>query len=104
MSDILSRLPSLEKRSILGGKNGTTLYQRSIEHRVIYDRVLKAFQCTKCSLHYFSSIHAGLMVKTLLRNFINKEKCPSELYMNTTDSVSSITNCSYIISVQYMQV
>ena len=34
------------------------------------------------------------MVKTLLQNFINQEKCPSELYKNTTDSVSAIANCS----------
>ena len=47
MSDILPRLPSLEKRSILGGKMGTALYQLSIEHRVICDRILKAFQCNE---------------------------------------------------------
>ena len=26
---------------------GTTLYQRSIEHRVICDRILKVFQCNE---------------------------------------------------------
>ena len=34
------------------------------------------------------------MVKTLLRNFINQEKCPSELYKNTTDSVSAIASAT----------
>ena len=36
----------MEKRSILGWKTGTMLYQRSIEHRIICHRVLKAFHCT----------------------------------------------------------
>lgn len=40
------------------------------------------------------SIHAGLMVKALLRNYVNQEKCPAELYKNTTDSVSAIANAT----------
>ena len=40
----------------------------------------------------FSSIHACLLVKALLRNYVNQEKCPAELYKNTTDSVGAIAN------------
>ena len=54
-SDVLSRLTSarsfLEKKVNFRKKNtGTTLYQRSIEHGVICDCVLKAFQCIKKKL------------------------------------------------------
>ncbi|KAH3746684.1 dymeclin-like [Dreissena polymorpha] len=38
------------------------------------------------------SIHACLLVKALLRNYVNQEKCPHELYKNTTDSVGAIAN------------
>ncbi|XP_052785704.1 dymeclin-like isoform X2 [Mya arenaria] len=38
------------------------------------------------------SIHACLLVKALIRNYVNQEKCPAELYKNTTDSVGAIAN------------
>ncbi|XP_060608390.1 dymeclin-like isoform X2 [Ruditapes philippinarum] len=38
------------------------------------------------------SIHACLMVKSLLRNYVNQEKCPSELYKNTTDGVGALAS------------
>ncbi|KAL3886406.1 hypothetical protein ACJMK2_026404 [Sinanodonta woodiana] len=38
------------------------------------------------------SIHACLLMKTLLRNFMNQEKCPAELYKNITDSVGAIAS------------
>ena len=47
MSDILSRLVPEKKVNFRGEIMGTTLYQHSIEHRVICDRVLNAFQCIK---------------------------------------------------------
>ena len=41
------------------------------------------------------------MVKTLLRNFINQEKCPSELYKNTTDSVSAIASATASLACKF---
>ncbi|KAL4216561.1 hypothetical protein ACF0H5_024284 [Mactra antiquata] len=38
------------------------------------------------------SIHACLLVKALLRNYMNQEKCPSELYKNTTDGVGALAS------------
>lgn len=38
------------------------------------------------------SIHACLMVKALLRNYINQEKCPAELYKHTTDGVGALAS------------
>ena len=48
MSDIQSRIVSGKKvnfREVGGVEMGTTLYQHSIEHHVICDHILKAFQC-----------------------------------------------------------
>lgn len=50
---------------------------------------------------YFSSIHACLLVKALLRNYINQEKCPSELYKNTTDSVGAIANMTASLACKF---
>ncbi|XP_053388105.1 dymeclin-like isoform X2 [Mercenaria mercenaria] len=38
------------------------------------------------------SIHACLMVKALLRNYMNQEKCPVELYKNTADGVGALAS------------
>ena len=41
------------------------------------------------------------MVKALLRNYINQEKCPAELYKTTTDSVSALANATASLACKY---
>ena len=48
-------------------------------------------------------MHAGLMIKALLRNYINQEKCPAELYKTTTDSVSAIANATASLACKYRE-
>lgn len=39
-----------------------------------------------------SSIHACVLVKALLRNFSNQEKCPPELYRQSSDMNSMVAS------------
>ena len=43
-------------------------------------------------------------MKTLLRNYINQEKCPAELYKNTTDSVSAIASATASLACKFVSV
>ena len=60
------------------------------------------FQLYNSLIVCFSSIHACLLVKALLRNFVNQEKCPTELYKNTTDSVGAIANMTASLACKYL--
>lgn len=54
---------------------------------------------------FCSSIHACVLVKVLLRNFCNQEKCPPELYRQSSDMnsmVASVAGEIQIYSVFYI--
>ena len=77
MSDVLSRLTSarsfLDKKvNFRGEKTGTTIYQRSINYRVICDRVIKASQCKKFEDNWqkMSEIEHGNQFSTQVKGYI----------------------------------
>lgn len=46
-----------------------------------------------------SSIHACVLVKVLLRNFCNQEKCPPELYRQSSDMNSMVASVAGEIQI-----
>ncbi|KAK3095350.1 hypothetical protein FSP39_013559 [Pinctada imbricata] len=50
------------------------------------------FTVYHCMMEGRCSIHACVLVKTLLRNFSNQEKCPPELYKSSSDVNSMVAN------------
>ena len=67
-----------KKVNFRGEKTGTTLFQHSIEHHVICDCVLKAFQCTQYNTqdfglqHHFNvCFYQVLMYKTLTHEIMD---------------------------------
>lgn len=48
---------------------------------------------------YCSSIHACVLVKALLRNFSNQEKCPPELYRQSSDMNSMVASVAGEIEI-----